>query len=182
MAKIIWYNQPTNHSATTNFLFLTPENEVGTLSIYMSNSTGPYILGGPALTDYDGNLTKAAKTLISCLPADFHFFSDNTDFLGAVDEAWRKAAQEGGDVSSERLEDYLSYEGIRVYSKNYDTRQCCEMLRNNSTPETPITFVNWYRGGSLPLGTELAHVYYNMSTEKREELNLRMDWHHSVEA
>ncbi|MEZ4713061.1 MAG: hypothetical protein R3A44_38080 [Caldilineaceae bacterium] len=179
MTKIIWLNQPTNHSGAVNFLFLTPDQEIGHLTIYMADPIGPYILGGPALGHYFGGLSEAALTLLSFLPAGFHFFpAKETDIRKTVNEAWDQTT----DGSSGTLQEKLADWDIHVYAKHYDVVQCCEMLRNNSTPDAPIVFVDWQADGNLLLGVELARIYYNMSKEQREELGLKQDWRHYLEA
>jgi len=179
MTKIIWFNQPTNHSGSANFLFLTPDNEIDHLSIYMADPVGPYILGGPALAHDYGYLTEAAITLISLLPAGFHFFPDKkADILETVTQAWEES---GGD-SNRNPKEYLYDWGLLACAKDYDAIQCCEMLRNDRTPDIPMVFVQWDEHGDLLLGAELARIYYNMSKEQREELGLKQDWRHALEA
>lgn len=68
MAQIIWFNQPSNHSGTVNFLFLDPDGDIDNFRLYMADGGGPYLLGGPGLFDDQHGCTDAALTQISLLP------------------------------------------------------------------------------------------------------------------
>lgn len=176
MAKLVWFNQPTNHSGTVNFLYLDPDGEVGHFSLYVADGGGPYILGGPALAHNYGTFTKAALTLISLLPAGFHFFPP------ASEEHFREAAQERRDELTDKSA-FLDEDdwGLAVYSKTYTTTQCCDLLLKGGTPEAAIVFVDREEEGDMLLGAELARLYYGLSKERRTELKLGPDWRHHWE-
>ena len=110
MPKLVWFNQPTNHSGTVNFLYLDPDGEVGQFTLYVADGGGPYILGGPALAHDYGKFTDAALTLISLLPAGFHFFPPSSE--GHI----RQAVQENRKTvtdSSARIDE--NDWGLRVH-------------------------------------------------------------------
>ena len=172
MAKLVWFNQPTNHSGWNYFFYLTPDGEVGEFRMYMADRSA-YILGGPALSHGYG-LTDAAKTLISLLPAGFHFFSRYSA------QKIRQAILEDRDNISDNSRTIDTKECyISVYSKAHRTTECCDMLINHATPESAIVFVDDDDDdGEVLLVAELAHIYYGLSKELREELGLKSDWDH----
>jgi hypothetical protein len=57
MPQFVWFDQPTNHSGTVNFLFLAPDGQVGHFTLDAPDGGGPYLLGGPALRDFRGEFT-----------------------------------------------------------------------------------------------------------------------------
>ncbi|MGB0386514.1 MAG: hypothetical protein ACPGWR_17030 [Ardenticatenaceae bacterium] len=175
MAKLIWFNQPTNHSGWINFFYLAPDGDVGKFDIYMADSGGCYLLGGPLLT-YDGfEWMDSAMTLMSFLPAGFHFFpKSSTKIIREVVEENRDHISDD-DCAIESEEWY----DIHVYSNAYSTTQSCDMLLNGTTPESPVVFMSRYEDGHVLLAAELARIYYGLSKEQREELGLKADWRHS---
>lgn len=175
MPKLVWYNQPTNHSGTVNFLYLNPDGEVGQFTLYVADGGGPYILGGPALADEPGELTDAALTLISLLPAGFHFFPPSSE--GRLRDVVQKSRKEITNSSSRLGKDW----SLRVYSKTYSTTQCCDLLLNHATPDTAVVFVDSNEQGDVLLAAELARLYYGLSKEQRQELKLGPDWNHHWE-
>jgi hypothetical protein len=74
MPKLMWFNQPTNHSGTVNFLYLTPDGDVGQFGIYCSDGFGYYLMGGPSLFKDWGQPTEAGLRLLEFLGPVFHFF------------------------------------------------------------------------------------------------------------
>ncbi|MFN8494707.1 MAG: hypothetical protein U0350_44305 [Caldilineaceae bacterium] len=176
MPQIIWFNQPTNHSGTVNFLFLDPDGAVGNFTLYVADGGGPYILGGPALSHDGEHFTEAALTLISLLPAGFHFFppSSAETIRQAVGENRPKIRDNSPLVNRNDW-------SIRVYSKAYTTTQACDLLLNAGTPTAAIVFVDYDENGNALLAAELARTYYGLSKERRQELNLKPDWRHHWE-
>ena len=173
MAKLIWFNQPTNHSGWNYFFYFTPDGEVGEFRMYMA-ARGAYILGGPVLFREYG-LTDAAQTLISLLPAGFHFFSQFS-----AQEIRQAILEERDNISDKTrfIETKDCY--ISVYSKGRSTSECCDMLINHTTPESAIVFVE-DDDGEVLLAAELARIYYGLSKELREELELKSDWDHDCQ-
>lgn len=172
MAKLIWFNQPTNHSGWANFLYLTPDGDVEKFRIEMADP-GSYILGGPVLSD-GYHLTDAAQKLIWLLPAGIHFFPESSasDIRQEVVEKRDVVSDDSHSLDSE------SWSHIHIYSKAYSTTQCCDMLLNNSTPSAPIVFIDRENEGDVLLVPALARVYYGLPKELRDELRLEADWDH----
>ena len=171
MAKLVWFNQPTNHSGWTNFFYLTPDGEVGKFRMYMADG-GAYILGGPVLSDgYD--FTDATQTLISLLPAGFHFFPDSS-----AEEIRQAISENRDDISDEDRVIYSNEPYVCATSASYSTTQCRDMLLNHTTPESAIVFVDVDQEGETLLLAELTRLYYGLPKEKREKLGLESDWDH----
>ncbi|MGB0386515.1 MAG: hypothetical protein ACPGWR_17035 [Ardenticatenaceae bacterium] len=146
MAKLIWFNQPTNHSGWINFFYLMPNGDVGKFDIYMADSGGCYLLGGPVLTHDGFEWMDSAMTLMSFLPAGFHFFPSST-----ADEIRQFVEKNRAIISdnSHTLDPDESYYELNVYSNAYTTTQCCDMLLNNTTPESAVVFINRYESGHV---------------------------------
>jgi len=176
MAQIVWFNQPTNHSGTVNFLFLNPDGEVGNFTLYVADGGGPYILGGPALSQDGEEFTDAGLTLISLLPAGFHFFPPS-----AAERIRQTVVENRAEITDDSpLVDEDDW-ATRVYSKAYRTTQCCELLLQGTTPASAIVFVGYDEHGDALLAAELARIYYGLSKVRREELDLKPDWRHHWE-
>jgi prepilin-type processing-associated H-X9-DG protein len=174
MPKLVWFNQPTNHSGTVNFLFLDPDGEVGRFTMYVADGGGPYILGGPALSDnWSGDFTDAARTLLSLLPAEIHIFPQSSG--KRIRQAITKHRAEISDESSRLHEEEW---GLLACSKAYTTTQCCDMLLQNAKPTSAIVFVDKEQDGDVLLAVELAKVYYGLPQRQRKKLKLGPDWEH----
>lgn len=176
MAQIVWFNQPTNHSGTVNFLYLDPDGAVGRFTLYVADGGGPYILGGPALSHDSEKFTDAALTLISLLPAEVHCFPPSS--AATIRQAVKKNRAEIRDGSPLIDEDDWA---LRVYSQAYSTTQCCDLLLNDTTPTSAVVFVDHDEKGDTLLAAELARIYYDLPKARREELNLKPDWRHHWE-
>jgi hypothetical protein len=176
MPKLVWFNQPTNHSGTVNFLYLDPDGAVGHFTLYVADGGGPYILGGPALAHDYGEFTDAALTLVSLLPAGFHFFPPSSK--ERIQEVAQEKRDEITDDSSLLDEDDWS---LSVYSKTYSTTQCCDLLLKGATPDAAIVCVDSDEDGEVLLASELARLYYGLAKERRAELKLGPDWRHHWE-
>jgi len=173
MAKLIWFNQPANHSGWDNIFYLTPDGEVESFGIYRADSGGCYLLGGPLLTYHGFSLLDAAYTLISFLDAGFHFFPESR-----ADAIRQHIVENRKSISddSPSLDPEEWWYGFNVYSNAYSTTQCCDMLLSNTTPSSAIIFIDREEDGHVLLATKLAHIYYKLPKEQREELGLKADW------
>ena len=168
-------NQPIT-SGTVNFLYLDPNGDVGSFTLYAADGGGPYILGGPALSINYGEFTEAAVTLMSLLPAGFYFFPPVSE------ERIREVVQEKHEEitdDSACLDD--EYWNLFVNSSGYSTTECCDLLLKGATPEAAIVFVDRDEEGDVLLAAELARLYYGLSKERRTELKLGPDWRHHWE-
>jgi prepilin-type processing-associated H-X9-DG protein len=176
MPRLVWFNRPTNHSGTVNFLFLDPDGQVGQFTMYVADGGGPYILGGPALRDFRGDWTAAAQTLISLLPAGIHIFPPTS-----AKSLRQTIAQRRAEISDESS--YLDEEvgQLRVWSPSYSTTECCDLLLQQAQPTSPIVFVDAEQGGDVLLAVELAKLYYGLSKDQRKKRKLGPDWDHHWE-
>jgi hypothetical protein len=161
MGTLIWLNSPTNHSGTVNFLYLSPDGEVGTLGMYMSDGGGIYLLGGPCLTD-GWRATNSMMKLISLLPAGFHFFPPS-----AEEKARRKIGAIQNEISDSSPMVDPKDSSLCVYSPNSRTTECCRMLLEGVLPDSPIAIVHRYAEGELELAIQLARIYYELPKSKR---------------
>jgi len=111
--------------------------------------------------------------LISLLPAEIHIFppASAQHFRQAITKHW----EEIKDSSSRLHEDEW---GLQVYSPNYTTKECCEMLLANVPPLSPMVFVDEKKNGMVLLGVALAQTYYQMPKDKRKKRKLGPDWSH----
>jgi hypothetical protein len=175
MPKIIWFNQPTNHSGYLNLLYLTPEGDVGREKAYTDVMTGYFIMGGPAIIEEYDDVTEAGKILLSFLDRGFHFYPPSSE------EEIRKEVEEKKDeIPADLRRMYELFDELVVFSKDYSNAECLRMLVNGEEPASPIVFVDMADGGEEGLDIlcqELARVYYHLPKEKREELGLKRDWH-----
>jgi hypothetical protein len=176
MPQLIWFNPPTNHSGTVNFLFLNPDNEVGSFTLDAADGGGPYILGGPALYDYRGEITDAARTLISQMPRGIYFFPEGIE--ERVRQVIRKHENDISDGSSQICEEEWE---LQVYSHAYSTTQCCEALLRGTQPKAAIVCIDRGEDGEVLLAMELAKIYYGLSKAERTKLKLGPDWKHHWE-
>ncbi len=177
MPTLVWFNQPTNHSGTVHFLYLDPDAQVGRFTLYVADGGGPYILGGPALADARGELSEAALTLISLLPAAIHIFPPSSERA-----IRRTITQHRATINDESPELDPDDWGLQVYSKAYTTTQCCELLLHATQPESAIVFLDRGADGDTQLAVALAQIYYGLSKARREELKLGPDWNHHWES
>jgi len=170
MPKLIWFNQPTNHSATANFLYLTPDGDVGNFSIYSDYcGSSVFIMGGPVLFD-DRQPTDAALTLLPYLSAGFHFYPESSG--GKI----RQDAKENEEKVSDRNFVIDANWTIYAYSRDYTPTQCRDMLLSGSSPQSPIALVDIEENGEDILACELARIYFGLPKQKRDELGLKHDW------
>jgi hypothetical protein len=170
MPKIIWFNQPTNHSGYLNLIYLTADRDVGMDRMYTDLANGCFIMGGPTLIE-DGEATDAAHTLISFLGKGFHFFPQYSE------KKIRQEVEENKEEVSDTYRTYAIFDDVNVFSKDYSNTECVNMLLSGTTPESPIVFIDMSEDGDAILCRELARIYYGLSKEKREELGLKHDWH-----
>jgi len=176
MPKIVWFNQPTNHSGYLNLLYLTPDGDIGKERAYTDLITGYFIMGGPAIIEEYGEITEAGKTLISFLDKGFHFYPQSSE------EKIRQEIEDKKDEIPDNLRNmYQLFDGRDVLSKDYSISECLKMLLIGEEPESAIVFVDMSydvsEQGADILCHELARIYYALPKEKREELGLKQDWH-----
>jgi len=171
MPKIIWFNQPTNHSGYLNLIYLTADRDVGMDRMYTDLANGCFIMGGPALIEEYDEATDAAYTLMSFLGKGFHFFPQYSE------EKIRQEVEKNKEEVSDTLRAYEIFNDVNFFSKDYSNTECVNILLSGTTPESPIVFIDMSEDGDAILCRELARIYYGLPKEKREELELKHDWH-----
>lgn len=170
MPKIIWFNQPTNHSGYLNLIYLTADKDVDMDRMYTDLANGFFIMGGPTLIE-DIEATDAAYTLMSFLGKGFHFFPQSSE--GKI----RQEVEKNKEEVSDSYRAYGIFYDVNFFSKDYRNTECVNLLLSDTTPESPIVFVDTSEDGEDILCRELARIYYGLSKENREELGLKHDWH-----
>ena len=171
MPKIIWFNQPTNHSGYLNLIYLTADRDVGVERTYTDLINGFFIMGGPTLIEEYDEATDAAYTLMSFLSKGFHFFPQSSE------EKIRQEVEEKKEEVSDTYRSYAVFDYVTFFSKDYSNTECVNMLLSGTTPESPIVFIDMSEDGDAILCRELARTYYDLPKEKREELGLKHDWY-----
>jgi prepilin-type processing-associated H-X9-DG protein len=176
MPQFIWFNQPTNHSGTVNFLFLDPDGEIGQFTMYMADGGGPYILGGPELFDFRDDATVAALILISLMPAGIRIFPPKSE--KAIRASLKKPSTKIREGSSPFDEDDWQF---RVFSPSHTPQECREFLLKKTQPKSAVVFIDKDNQGDLLLALELARIYYRLPHEERKRLKLGPDWRHHLD-
>lgn len=176
MTTPFYLHQSKYHSNWAIFFYIGPDLDVGTLHVEMRDGGGCYLLGGPVLTKDEFGLTDAARSLISFLPAGFHFFPKASQEI--ICEVVRENRHQISD-SSTILDSDWGHEYISAISNRYSISQCCDLLLSDMAPESAVVFIHRYQKGDVLLATELARIYYGLSKEQRERLGLCADWVHA---
>lgn len=175
MSKLIWTSSLAEHSGHLNLIYLTPEGEVESDRSY-SDVYGHFVMGGPALSDEFGDLTKSAHKLVSLLGKGFHFFPRSRE------DKLRKAAEELLDKyrNNDDKQNFERENDLMLVGKGCSGDLQIEFLKKlvgGEIPEEAVAvLINYDEAGFDDLCMELAQIYYRLPQKQREDMELKRDW------